>query len=308
MTGTAREGRTIGGSGNRSTRRLSIWSKGPQQKELTVHYRQRHVLVNLGAIQVRESEPSQEHFERLLIKAREALGDRGWAQHTEAVVELAASYRVHALPSPAACYAPSERAAAFLKYTLGETSVPECGGDAAGEKRALEARLGPRCALHAVCEDANSVLSAVALCLFGSGELYFLLRLVAQHEARTNPARYEAGFADALGGGASRPSADLVLLALANATGRHFLLHMASDGGMPLLFRPADFQGKSKEQPAYVIARTAGARGGSEPAHYAVLDATTAADVRARREDEVELKHPGAARKRARERTVEVID
>ena len=34
---------------------------------------------------------------------------------------------------------------------------------------------------------------------------------------------------------------------------------------MPLLFRPADFQGKSKEQPAYVIARTAGARGGGEP-------------------------------------------
>ena len=49
---------------------------------------------------------------------------------------------MHALPSPAACYAPSERAAAFLKYTLGETRVPECGGDAAGDKRALEARLG----------------------------------------------------------------------------------------------------------------------------------------------------------------------
>ena len=77
---------------------------------------------------------------------------------------------------------------------------------------------------------------------------------------------------------------------------------------MPLLFRPADFQGKSKEQPAYVIARTAGARGGGEPVHYAVLDAATAADVRARRADEVELKHPGAARKRARERAVEVLD
>ena len=195
MTGTAREGRTIGGSGNQY-RRLQVWSKGAQEKELTVHYRKRHVLVNLGAIKVRESEPSKEHFERLLIKAREELGDRGWAQHTEAAVELAASYRVYALPSPAACYAPSERAAAFLKYTLGETRVPECGGDAAGDKRALEARLGPRCALHAVCEDANSALSAAALCLFGSGELYFLLRLVAQHEARTNPARYEAGFAD----------------------------------------------------------------------------------------------------------------
>ena len=47
-----------------------------------------------------------------------------------------------------------------------------------------------------MCEDANSALSAAALCLFGSGELFFLLRLVAQHEARTNPARYEAGFAD----------------------------------------------------------------------------------------------------------------
>ena len=196
MTGTAREGRTIGGSGNRGTRRLHIWSKGAQDKELTVHYRQRHVLINLGAIKERESEPSKQHFERLLIKAREALGERGWAQHAEAAVELAASYRVHALPSPAACYAPSERAAAFLKYTLGETRVPECGGDAAGDKRALEARLGPRCTLHAVCEDANSALSAAALCLFGSGELFFLLRLVAEHEARTHPERYEAGFAD----------------------------------------------------------------------------------------------------------------
>ena len=308
MTGTAREGRVIGGSGASSGHgRVAIWSKGPQDKEFTVHYRQRHVLINLGAIKAQESAPSEEHFERLLIEARETLGDRGWEQHTEAVVQLAASYRLHALPSPAACYAPSERAAAFLKYSLGETRVPDCGGDAATERRALEARLGPRCALHAVCEDANSVLSAAALCLFGSGELYFLLRLLAKHEAASNPARYEAGFADSLGGGSSRPPADLVLLALANATGRHFLLHMASDGAMPLLFRPSDFEGKSKEQLAYVIARTAGARGSSEPAHYAVLDAATADDVRERQADQVELKHPGA-RKRARERTVEVID
>ena len=306
MTGTAREGRVIGGSGSTSSSgRVAIWSKGPLDKEFTVHYRQRHVLVNLGAIKAQDSVPSKQHFEHLLIKAREALGDRGWEQHTDAVVELAASYRLHALPSPAACYAPSERAAAFLKYTLGETSVPDCGGDAATERRALEARLGPRCALHAVCEDANSVFSAAALCLFGSGELYFLLRLVAKHEAAANPTRYEAGFADSLGGGSSRPSADLVLLALANATGRHFLLHMAGDGAMPLLFRPSDFQGKSTEQPAYVIARTAGGNG--EPAHYAVLDAATADDVRERHADQVELKHPGA-RKRARERAVEVID
>ena len=47
-----------------------------------------------------------------------------------------------------------------------------------------------------MCEDANSALSSAALCLFGSGELFFLLRLVAQHEARTHPERYEAGFAD----------------------------------------------------------------------------------------------------------------
>jgi len=309
MTGTAREGRHIGGSGASASGRVSVWSKGPQDKEFTVHYRQRHVLVNLGAIKAEESVASKEHIEHLLIKAREALGDRGWEQHTEAVVQLAASYRLHALPSPAACYAPSERAATFLKYMLGETRVPDCGGDAATERRALEARLGPRCALHAVCEDANSVFSAAALCLFGSGELYFLLRLVAKHEAAANPTRYEAGFADSLGGGSSRPSADLVLLALANATGRHFLLHMASDGAMPHLFRPSDFQGKSKEQPAYVIARTAGARGSGEPAHYAVLDAATADDVRERQADQVELTHSDARKaKRARERSVEVID
>ena len=37
------------------------------------------------------------------------------------------------------------------------------------------------------------------------------------------------------------------------------------------------------------------------------VDAATADDVRERQADQVELKHPGA-RKRARERTVEVID
>lgn len=298
MTGTAREGKTIGQRSNGSTRRLSIWNKGSKDHELTVHYRQRHVLVNLGAMKTQESQSSKEHFDHLLIKAREEFGDRGWAQYTEDIVQLAASYRVHALPSPATCYAPSERATTFLKYTFGETSV-QCGVDVSSDKRALEARLGPHCALHAVCEDANSVFSAAALCLFGSGELYFLLRLVARNEAQNNPVRYEEGFADSLKGGASRPSADLVLLALANAMGRHFLLHVASDD-VPLLFRPVDFQGKSKDQPAYVIARTTGTRGSSEPMHYAVLDATTAADVQTRQESKVELKHPGAARKRAR--------
>ena len=89
MTGTAREGRVIGGSGSTSSSgRVAIWSKGPQDKEFTVHYRQRHVLVNLGAIKAQDSVPSKQHFEHLLIKAREALGDRGWEQHAEAVVEL----------------------------------------------------------------------------------------------------------------------------------------------------------------------------------------------------------------------------
>ena len=58
MTGTAREGRVIGaasgGGAASGHRRVAIWSKGPQVKEVAVHYRQRHVLVNLGAI------PSQE--------------------------------------------------------------------------------------------------------------------------------------------------------------------------------------------------------------------------------------------------------
>ena len=115
-------------------------------------------------------------------------------------------------------------------------------------------------ALHAVCEDSHSLFSAAALCLFGSGEVYFLLRLLAKHEADANPARYSPGFADSLAGGSSRASPDLCLLALANATGQHFLLHTASDKATPLLFRPADFQGLSKGKPAYLLARTARAR------------------------------------------------
>ena len=56
---------------------------------------------------------------------------------------------------------------------------------------------------------------------------------------------------------------------------------------MPLAFRPTDFEGKSKDAPMYVLARTA-------------------EDVRRRRQDKVVLLHPGARKRR--ERPVEVID
>jgi hypothetical protein len=294
--------------------------------------------VRIGAIKEKEKVPSKDHFEQLLIKAREALG-RSWEQHADEVVSLAdqctppdaartarragqhpshacsglgiGADRLHALPSPAACYAPTELAAAFLKYTPGETSVPECGGDGEAERRALERRVAPRATLHAVCPDANSVFSAAALALFGSEDLYFLLRVVAKHEAAAHAARYPPGFADALADGQARPSADVALLALANATGKHFLLHVEADGGMPLAFRPTDFEGKSKDAPMYVLARTAGAGGGGSggqpvAVHHAVLDAATAEDVRRRRQDKVVLLHPGARKRR--ERPVEVID
>lgn len=315
MTGTAREGRTIGASDDSMStaghKKVNIWDKSKTlDKEVTVHYRQRHVLVRIGAIKEKEKVPSKDHFEQLLIKAREALG-RSWEQHADEVVSLADQYRLHALPSPAACYAPTELAAAFLKYTPGETSVPECGGDGEAERRALERRVAPRATLHAVCPDANSVFSAAALALFGSEDLYFLLRVVAKHEAAAHAARYPPGFADALADGQARPSADVALLALANATGKHFLLHVEADGGMPLAFRPTDFEGKSKDAPMYVLARTAGAGGGGSggqpvAVHHAVLDAATAEDVRRRRQDKVVLLHPGARKRR--ERPVEVID
>ena len=58
-----------------------------------------------------------------------------------------------------------------------------------------------------------------------------------------------------------------------------------------------------------LVRRQQDARANGEPAHYAVLDAATADDVRDRHADQVELKHSDARKaKRARERSVEVID
>ena len=107
----------------------------------------------------------------------------------------------------------------------------------------------------ALVEGVNSVFSAAALALFGTEDLWFVLRLVAKHDAAACPERYSDGLAHALGELSAAVDPDEALLALANATGVHFLLLGAADGGLPHAFRPADFVGKSKDQRAYVLAR-----------------------------------------------------
>lgn len=331
MTGTARQGRTIGVSDDAMAtaghKRVAIWSKAPAATvALTVHWRQRHVLINLGAIREKEAEASEVAFNGLLVKTKEALG-RDWLAHAAEIVAAAAAYQLYQLPQPAACRRPTgTTGASILKFSLGDTP-PLATGTGAHARRAeqqqLEARLRGEELWPVVVEGVNSVFSAAALALYGTEDLWFLLRIVAKHDAASYPERYSDGLAHTLGELSAAVSADEALLALANATGVHFLLHGASDGGLQHVFRPADFAGKSKDQPAYVLARlpssshgAAGAGSSSsdagEPTHAAVLDRPAAEALRRARADQdghVVLRHPGTRprdRKRAREQAIDV--
>jgi len=147
----------------------------------------------------------------------------------------------------------------------------------------------------------------------------------AQPTLLPSPPAVADGLAHSLGELSAAVDPDEALLALANATGAHFLLRGAADGGLPHAFRPAAFVGKSKDQPAYVLARLpsssssspggggGGGADGGEPTHAAVLDRPTAEALRRARADQdgswAVLRHPGTRprdKKRAREQAIDV--
>ena len=237
MTGTARQGRTIGASDDSMAtaghKRVNIWDKGAVREALTVHYRQRHVLLNLGVWREKEAVASEGAFNALLVKTKEALG-RDWLPHAAEVVAAAAAYQLYQLPQPAACRTPTgTTGASILKFSRGDTPSLAVGGGAHArrtEQAQLEARLlGGQAAASVtgtsgasssgagasssgsssggggggseeelwpvVVEGVNSVFSAAALALFGTEDLWFLLRLVAKHDAAACPERYSGACA-----------------------------------------------------------------------------------------------------------------
>ena len=94
--------------------------------------------------------------------------------------------------------------------------------------------------------------------------------------------------------------ADAALVALANATGVHFALHVASDGGTPHAFRPDGYAGPSAGAPAYVLCRLPGAQEASKVNgfHVAAVDATKAAERAARKAVKLVNKEGAKSKKR----------
>ena len=91
-------------------------------------------------------------------------------------------------------------------------------------------------------------------------------------------------------------------LALANATGVHFALHVASDGGTPHAFRPDGYAGPSAGAPAYVLCRLPGKD--LYGFHVAAVDATKAAERAARKAVKLVNKEGAKSKKRARQEAI----
>ena len=110
-------------------------------------------------------------------------------------------------------------------------------------------------------DDHQQLFSAASVALFGCEDLYMMVRAVAASEVESNPERYKKAPPRLLVElrDFGRPvDADAALVALANATGVHFALHVASDGGTPHAFRPDGYAGPSAGAPAYVLCRLPG--------------------------------------------------
>ena len=130
-----------------------------------------------------------------------------------------------------------------------------------------------------------------------------MVRAVAASEVESNAERYTKApslLVDLRDFG--RPvDADAALVALANATGVHFALHVASDGGTPHAFRPDGYAGPSAGAPAYVLCRLPGTD--LYGLHVAAVDATKAAERAARKAVKLVNKE-GAKKKRSRQEAI----
>ena len=316
MTGTTRAGRAVGGGGGKASapayKNYAIWNKGSLDSECCVHYRQKHILKQMGVIPEEAAVQADEAFADLAVSAKSVLG-KDWQSLVPHFVELARTYNLPEMPAVdgrnvGRTYAPTSTLPAnIVKFNLGESRCAVPMGDAAAraaQQATLKARLGGAAtALCSVIDDHQQLFSAASVALFGCEDLYMMVRAVAASEVESNPERYTKAprlLADLRDFG--RPvDADAALVALANATGVHFALHVASDGGTPHAFRPDGYAGPSAGAPAYVLCRLPGKD--LYGLHVAAVDATKAAERAARKAVKLVNKE-GAKKKRARQEAI----
>ena len=305
MTGTARAGRDLGRSDDSMAhaghKRVAIWNKSSEPvAQLTVHYRQKHVLQSLGLMQQKQGKAADEAVSHLLTKVRETISV-DWRSLLPQAVLTAGGLHLAELPDPPSCYPPPALAERFIKFTAGDSAVPRPGPSADADQHKLSAKLGGR--LHTPVDDANNIFSAAAAAMFGAEDLYFLVRQAAAADAAKHPERYSPDFVRRVGEGSAPLEPNIALQAIANATGVHWLLQLAGRGGddaMAYLFRPATAEGKSQGKKAFQLCRVAGRDG---PLHLAALTAADAADMDQRHKKAVTLVHSavsgGSKRRRA---------
>ena len=91
------------------------------QDLLIMQYRRQRMIDDIKDPDRRKGFASEEAFNDLLVKTKEALG-RDWLPHAAEVVAAAAAYQLYQLPQPAACRQPTgTTGASILKFSRGDT-------------------------------------------------------------------------------------------------------------------------------------------------------------------------------------------
>ena len=112
-----------------------------------MHYRQKHILKQMGVMPEEVAVKSDEAFADLAVSAKSVLG-KDWQSLVPHFVELARTYNLPEMPAVdgrnvGRTYAPtSTLPAGIVKFTLGESRPAVPTGDRAAQQATLKARLG----------------------------------------------------------------------------------------------------------------------------------------------------------------------
>jgi len=302
--GTAREGRVIHTpSTHHGPRKVTSYTTGEEIERVTVHYRERHMLEHLGVVPPRLAETATALLFNALFDRVLEVFNKDWRALLEESVQTAAQLQIYKLPYPMRCYPARALIADCIKFTLNETMLPRvsAGSRQQDEQRLSELALFPqdRSVVCKVTEDFNDLCSAAAVALFGTEELYFLVRLVLKHHVAAHPSRYPEGLTSRLDTFASEVDSEILLQVLADCTGVHWLLHLSACE-VPFAFRPSGSSGSARGLPAYALARLTGQR--RCHVHAALIPGSDNRDMCTAEANSNRLKHNSALEGRKRKR------
>ena len=179
MTGTTRAGRAVGGGGGGGKssapgyKTMNIWNKGSLDSECCVHYRQKHILKQMGVIRGRGG-ASRRGLRRPRRVGRSPCSARTGSRSCRARGCHARTYNLPEMPavdgrtSTPLAYAPTSRWSA-MKFNLGDVAAPD-GRRRRRLRRSRRSRRGSAAGDGAcsVIDDHQQLFSAASVALFGS--------------------------------------------------------------------------------------------------------------------------------------------